>query len=99
MDLTELGKVYDLELNANVGAFNNTATQNLYLFAMNNIGTVAAYASIKLYMFQIINNNEIVRNLVPCYRKLDGVIGMYDLVNDKFYTNLGTGTFLKGKDV
>lgn len=36
---------------------------------------------------------------VPCYRKSDGEIGMYDTVSKTFYTNAGTGTFLKGADV
>lgn len=38
-------------------------------------------------------------DLVPCYRKADDVIGFYDIVNDVFYTNAGTGTFVKGPDV
>lgn len=38
-------------------------------------------------------------DLVPCYRKADTVIGFYDVVNDVFYTNKGTGTFVKGPDV
>lgn len=40
-----------------------------------------------------------VLNLVPCYRKSDSVIGMYDIVSGTFYTNAGTGTFAKGDDV
>lgn len=36
---------------------------------------------------------------IPCYRKADGVIGMYDLVSGTFYTNEGTGSFTKGADV
>lgn len=37
--------------------------------------------------------------LIPCYRKSDNEIGMYDTVSGTFYTNQGTGTFLKGNDV
>ena len=37
-----------------------------------------------------------VRDLIPCYRKVDNVAGMYDLVNDVFYTNEGTGEFIIG---
>ena len=37
--------------------------------------------------------------LFACYRKSDGVIGMYDIENDVFYTNDGTGDFVKGQDV
>lgn len=42
---------------------------------------------------------EYVFNAIPCYRKSDNVIGMYDLANDVFYTNQGTGTFSKGVDM
>ncbi len=45
------------------------------------------------------DNGTLVRDFIPCYRKQDGVIGMYDLANDVFYTNAGTGTFLKGANV
>jgi len=38
-------------------------------------------------------------HLIPCYRIADKVAGMYDLVNDVFYTNSGTGTFVVGGDV
>lgn len=44
-------------------------------------------------------NNNVVADFVPCYRKSDGEIGMYDTVSKTFYTNAGTGTFLKGADV
>ena len=37
--------------------------------------------------------------LFACYRKLDGVIGMYDVDNDVFYTNDGSGDFTKGQDI
>jgi hypothetical protein len=37
--------------------------------------------------------------LVPCYRKSDGVIGLYDVVNDVFRTNDGSGSFTAGADV
>lgn len=40
-----------------------------------------------------------VGHYIPCYRKSDNVIGMYDTVNNQFYTNVGTGTFLKGADI
>ena len=38
-------------------------------------------------------------SLFACYRKSDGVIGMYDTENNAFYTNDGTGDFTKGADV
>ena len=38
-------------------------------------------------------------SLVACRRTSDSVAGMYDVVNDVFYTNAGTGTFSIGGDV
>ena len=38
-------------------------------------------------------------NLVPCYVKKTGELGMYDEIGGKFYTNAGTGTFTKGADI
>lgn len=57
------------------------------------------YASAKLYEATIQENGETIRDFVPCYRKSDGVIGMYDLVSATFFTNSGSGTFSKGADV
>ncbi len=59
------------------------------------------YLSGKIYYFIIIDNStgQIVRNMIPCYRKSDNVIGLYDLINRNFYTNSGTGTFNKGNDL
>ena len=53
----------------------------------------------RFYWFKIYSNNQLVRDFIPCYRISDNVIGMYDVVNDVFYTNQGTGTFLKGANV
>ena len=57
-----------------------------------------AYA--KMYWFKLYNtSNELVLDFVPCYRKSDNVIGMYDLVNNQFYTNSWSWTFTKWPDV
>ena len=44
-------------------------------------------------------NFTTIRDFVPCYRKSDSVIGLYELYTGTFYTNDGTGTFTKGSDV
>lgn len=51
-----------------------------------------------LYSMQIKDNWTLVRDFVPCYRKQDTVIWLYDLVNDQFYTNAGSWTFTKWPD-
>lgn len=53
----------------------------------------------RLYYFNIIKDNLNYCYLIPCYRKSDNVIGMYDLIGNKFYTNQGTGAFAKGANV
>lgn len=53
----------------------------------------------KLFYQEMIKNNLSIRKFVPCYRKSDNVIGLYDMANNQFYTNAGTGTFLKGDDI
>lgn len=68
---------------------------NMYLFRYDE----RYYANIKLKKTKIYDDNILVRDLIPCYRVSDNVIGMYDLVNGVFYTNAGTGTFLKGNNI
>lgn len=54
--------------------------------------------NIKLKSCEMINNG-VHYNFVPCYRKSDNEPGMYDLVNNVFYANAGSGTFLMGNEV
>lgn len=78
-----------------------TSTEyTILLFARRESNGNVEYASkIKLYSFQITDNQTFVRDFIPVYRKQDGTIGLYDLVEGKFYTNQGSGSFLKGADV
>ena len=73
---------------------------NIYLGTWNNadIPDYRYYVG-NVYSFKIYDNNSLILNLIPCYRKSDNEIGMYDTVNKVFYTNQGTGTFLKGNNV
>ena len=51
------------------------------------------------YSAQIYNqNNELVRNFVPA-KNASGVVGMYDTVNNRFYENAGSGSFIAGPTV
>lgn len=51
---------------------------------------------LKIYSFKVYNNNILIRNMIPTQRNSDSVLGMYDIVNNVFYTNSGTGTFIAG---
>ena len=47
----------------------------------------------RVFFFVIKENGNPVIELYPCRRTSDSAIGMYDIIGDKFYPNLGTGTF------
>jgi len=53
----------------------------------------------KTYSIQCRKDGNLIRDLVPCYRKSDNVIGMYDLIDDEFLTKLNGNDFTKGNDV
>lgn len=79
---------------------------NALIFAFNFVigGTygsdISAYAScMRLYRFKMTQGSTLIRDFIPCYRKSDGVAGLYDLISKRFYTNAGTGTFTKGPNV
>lgn len=55
-----------------------------------------ATSGTRIYEIKIWDNNKIVRHMVPCKRKEDNVIGMYDIINDNFYINKGSGNFIGG---
>lgn len=76
------------------------STRNMYIFAYNENGSITWKPSMKLYSFKIYSAADtLVRDLVPCYRKADDVIWLYDLVNDTFYTNAWTWDFTKWDDI
>ena len=87
-----------LKENASYSGSNITG-KNIYIFASNYQNSLENIFKGKVYCFRIYDNSVLVRNFVPCYRKSDNEIGLYDLVNGVFYTNAGTGTFTKGADV
>lgn len=65
----------------------------IYLFTRN--GT--AIAAGRIWRAKIWDNDVLVRDMVPAKRDADDVLGMYDIVNDVFYTNAGTGVFTGGE--
>lgn len=71
---------------------------NLALFAINAAGTVQRLASMRLFSCKVYDNDTLIRDFIPCKNDA-GAIGLYDLVNSKFYTNAGTGVFIAGPEV
>ena len=71
---------------------------HLYLFAQSEGTGALHYSSGRIFSCQITTANGLVRNFVPC-KNPDGVIGMYDIVNDKFYQSSSSDTFIAGTDL
>lgn len=70
---------------------------NYPIFAYTNNNDLKGFISMKLWYMKISVNNNIVRDFIPCLRKSDNEPGLYDMVNNKFYTNDGTGSFEYGE--
>lgn len=80
-------------------------TSNAYRSSMGNINLLTSNTfsssytlSAKLYSCEIHNNGELMRDFVPCISP-NGIVGMYDLATNAFYSNAGTGTFTAGPAV
>jgi len=77
-----------------------SSAQNIYLFRDNTTSSGNAYPGVKkIYSFKFEKDGNLVRDLVPCYRKSDNVAGMYDKVSGTFFGNKGTGEFVSGREV
>lgn len=77
-----------------------TSLAEIYLFSGHGSNGAEYYSKSRIYSCKMIKKDgSIVRNFVPCYRKADGVSGLFDLISNKFFTNDGTGTFIRGGDV
>lgn len=64
-----------------------------------DITQIIRHSKMKLYNLKIYDGSDVVRDYIPCYRKSDREIGLYELVEGNFLINQGTGTFNKGLDI
>ena len=72
----------------------DTATLLLFARRKDNSGEgIQSYSNVKIYACKIYNEETLVRNFIPVQRINDGVLGLYDIVSQTFFTNAGTGTF------
>ena len=85
------------------GAISATLTQQtapVSIFGYNyaSSGSVSSKREYKLYNARCSRGHEVVREYIPCYRKSDGVVGLYEKFTGQFLT-AETGAFAKGADV
>lgn len=51
----------------------------------------------RIYKLDIYDYSEVIRReFIPAKRKIDNVLGLYDLVSNEFFTNAGSGSFIGG---
>ena len=97
--------------NANIAGLTHTfpntqysMSHKLILFAFDNTNGVNIQNSTKIYSCILKDNDVLARNFVPvpaCMIIGDFIVpenGMWDIVEQKFYGNSGTGSFVYGKD-
>lgn len=82
------------------GSFSSTFPDaTLYIFTQNDMGRPdGSFAAMRLYSFAILADGVPVRNFLPCIDPA-GSVGLYDLIYNKFYPNLGSGVFVAGAEV
>lgn len=66
-------------------------------------GSQGAYSSYRLHEFKIyetedVNNPEFIKDFIPVIENETGEIGLYDKINDVFYSNQGEGEFIAGPE-
>ena len=94
----------NLEFNDQIIATNipnlATTTFPLHIFGLNRGGSSANPSVLyELYEFKVSEKNNVIADLVPCYRKGDNIVGLYDIRNRIFYTKTSGDSFTKGPDV
>ena len=96
---SNIGSKFYLDNNIIASVDNNEFQSNypISIFGLNT-GSLTEIRQLngRVYSLIIYENDKLVRNFIPCYRKLDNEIGLYDTIQAKFYTNSGTGVFASG---
>lgn len=102
---SRLVNIYDIDDIRKGGASisGTLAQQNcpVAIFGYNraDTDTVISKREYKLYSARCSRGHEVVREYIPCYRKSDGEVGLYEKFTKQFLTNAGdSGSFTKGPD-
>lgn len=62
-------------------------------------GSVSSKREYKLYGARCSKGHEVVREYIPCYRKIDGVVGLYEKFTGQFLTSETDDVFASGADI
>ena len=76
----------------------HTAPMAIFGYHSATSGTISSKREFKLYSARCSRGHEVVREYIPCYRKSDGKVGLYEKITDQFLTS-EVGAFTKGADI
>lgn len=95
---TKNNRVY-VNRDGNMGSESYDGVLNHYqsfgLFGNNIDGTIQQRCPMRLYRFQMWDSGYIVRDMIPVVNA-EGMAGLFDALERKFYGNIGSGTFTAG---
>lgn len=74
----------------------NTNNANIALFASHASSPTAI--KMKIASFKMSDSQKVLRDYIPCYDENNKKYGLYDIENNKFYGNKGSGGFTGGED-
>ena len=69
---------------------------NVYLFGSNGYGS--GYADVSIKSCQMFNGETKLRDFVPAIIDSDGIVGMYDLVSNSFFTSATSSLLIAGEE-
>ena len=98
----ELGNFYVKNLLTNTNVISGAVVSSFTgvdSIKLNAVTSTSGFVNVRWYYVKIYDGTTLIRNLYPCYRTSDNAIGMFDIVEKKFYNNNGTGVFIKGSDL
>lgn len=75
-----------------------SAPVSIFGYHSASSGSVSSKREYKLYSARCSKGHEVVREYIPCYRKSDGVVGVYEKFTGQFLTS-EVSSFTKGADV
>lgn len=81
-----------------VGSSTHNWGTSLFCYFSNSSNSPARFVEADLYYFKLFVNGTLVRDLIPC-KNSNNVVGMYDVVNDVFYTSPNGAAFTAGPAV
>ena len=76
----------------------HTVPVSIFGYNSGSSGEVTSKREHELYSARCSKGHEVVREYIPCYRKSDGVVGVYEKFAGEFLTT-PTGAFTKGADI